>query len=364
MRPHARHPYSGFAARGTRLLLVVVAALGAPAAADAATLRLHLEPGATLMVSGPQRDWFGPGGAAAGKLEIAWGLTSRTSLGVQLGLSYEAFAAGSDPRGGEAISLLVGPRLQRGWLWADFGAGYVRTGPRNRVGFGATVGAEFLIRGVGVGPFVGYRQVVQPDTATAAADARYLIAGLAVTFGRRPLAPLPPPLPPPAAAPPPPAPPAASAPAAPPREPEPDHDRDVVPAIDDTAPVYLKESFIEVGQPIHFQTDRAKLREDARAPLKALVEFLQARPELRQVLVAGFCDERGTAEYNQALSERRAGNVVRYLVRHGVRPERLTARGYGTADPIAIGRALDALARNRRVQFKVLQMTVQQGKKP
>jgi outer membrane protein OmpA-like peptidoglycan-associated protein len=344
---------------------VAVTSLLAPAPAGAATVRLHLEPGATLMLSGPQRDWFGPGGGAAGKLEAAWGLTSRTSLGVQLGLSYEAFAAGSDPRGGEAISMLAGPRLQHGWLWVDFGAGYVRTGTRNRVGFGATVGAELLIRGVGVGPFVGYRQVVQPDTATAAADARYLVAGLAVTFGRRPLAPLPPPLPPP---PPPPAPPPPAPPPPPPpvaeSAPAPDPERDVIPVIDDTAPVYLKESFIEVGQPIHFQTDRAKLRGDARAPLKALVDFLQARPELRQVLVAGFCDERGTAEYNQALSERRAANVVRYLVRHGVRPERLIARGYGTADPVAIGRAPDALARNRRVQFKVLQMTVQQGEQP
>jgi outer membrane protein OmpA-like peptidoglycan-associated protein len=340
---------------------VAVTALAAPSEAGATSLRLHLEPAAALMLSGPQHDWFGPGGGAAGKLEVAWGLTSRTSLGVQLGVSYEAFAAGADPRGGEAISMLVGPRLQRGWLWADFGAGYVRTGTRNRAGFGAAVGAEFLIRGVGVGPFVGYRQVVQPDTATAAADARYLIAGLAVTFGRRPLAPLPPPLPPLAAAPPPPPAPPAPEPV---REPEPDVDHDVIPAVDDTAPVYLKESFIEVGQPIHFHTDRAKLRDDARAPLKALVDFLQARPELRRVLVAGFCDERGTAEYNQRLSERRAANVVRFLVRHGVSAERLTARGYGTADPVAIGRAPDALARNRRVQFKVLQLTVQQGEKP
>jgi outer membrane protein OmpA-like peptidoglycan-associated protein len=349
--------------RALPLLVLAAAPMMVSTVTHAASLRLHLEPGATLMLAGPQREWFSPGGGAAGKLEIAWGLTSRTSLGVQLGVSYEAFTAGADPRGGEAISLLVGPRIQRGLFWADAAAGYVRTGPRNRVGFGATLGMELPFRGIGLGPFVAYRQVFQPDTATAAADARYLIAGVAVTFGRRPLAPLPPSLPPLTQAAPAPAP----APAPPPpvvREPEPDVDRDVVPVVDDTAPVYLKESFIEVGKAIHFETDRAKLRPDARAPLRDLVDFLRARTDLRRVLVAGFCDERGTAAYNQSLSERRAANVVRFLVRHGIRPERLTARGYGTADPVAIGRAPDSLARNRRVQFKVLQMTVQQGEKP
>jgi outer membrane protein OmpA-like peptidoglycan-associated protein len=323
-------------------------------------LRIHLEPGAAFMLTTPQREWFGPGGGATGKLELAWGVGTRTSVGLHLAAGCDGFSGGDDPRGGRVLTLLLGPRFQYGPVWVDAGGAYVSTGKRNRPGFGGTVGVEFTLRGIGLGPFVAYRQVVQPDTATAAADARYLIAGVFATLGRQPRrAAPPPPLPAPPPPPPPPPPPTSQPDAE--DSSTPDSDRDVLPAQDDTAPrVYLKESFIEISQPIHFLTNRAKLRDDARPVLNALVEFLRTHVELKQVLVAGFADERGPAEFNQDLSERRAANVVLYLVRHGIARERLVPRGYGSADPVAIGQSPDALARNRRVQFKVLQLTVQQ----
>ena len=58
---------------------------------------------------------------------------------------------------------------------------------------------------------------------------------------------------------------------------------------------------------------------------------------------------------NQTLSENRALSVQKYLVEHGVEAERLQAQGFGMSKPLEKGKTESARAKNRRVQFRIVQ---------
>ena len=66
------------------------------------------------------------------------------------------------------------------------------------------------------------------------------------------------------------------------------------------------------------------------------------------VVVQGYCDERGTREYNLALGERRANAVKAYLVAHGVDSSRISTISYGKERPAVLGNNEAAWAQNRR----------------
>ena len=69
------------------------------------------------------------------------------------------------------------------------------------------------------------------------------------------------------------------------------------------------------------------------------------------IIIEGNCDERGTAEYNFALGERRAKSAREYFVNLGVDPARLKIVSYGEEKPVAAGSTEEAWAQNRRVHF-------------
>jgi peptidoglycan-associated lipoprotein len=71
------------------------------------------------------------------------------------------------------------------------------------------------------------------------------------------------------------------------------------------------------------------------------------------VTIEGHCDERGTAEYNLALGERRAVAVKTYLVSLGISPDRLRTVSYGKEFPFDPGHTEDAWFKNRRAQFVI-----------
>jgi outer membrane protein OmpA-like peptidoglycan-associated protein len=71
----------------------------------------------------------------------------------------------------------------------------------------------------------------------------------------------------------------------------------------------------------------------------------------RKIEVQGHTDNRGSANYNKGLSNRRAGSVMKYLVSHGVSPDRLTSQGYGFDRPLVPNTSDQNRALNRRVQF-------------
>jgi hypothetical protein len=94
------------------------------------------------------------------------------------------------------------------------------------------------------------------------------------------------------------------------------------------------------------------LKPEAREKLAKVSGILLAYPNLR-LQVEGYTDNIGSDEYNQKLSEERAGGVRDYLVSQSVQQANVTAQGYGKSDPIADNSTNSGRAQNRRVQLVV-----------
>jgi len=104
---------------------------------------------------------------------------------------------------------------------------------------------------------------------------------------------------------------------------------------------------------VHFDFDSANLRPEAIAILNEAAGLLKTQSSV-VVEVAGHTDSVGSDAYNQGLSERRAKSVQDYLASQGITSSRLTARGYGEAQPVASNDSEDGRAQNRRVELIVL----------
>lgn len=107
------------------------------------------------------------------------------------------------------------------------------------------------------------------------------------------------------------------------------------------------------GTAIYFDYDRSDLRDDSRAMLDAKLPLLRANPNVR-IRIAGHADERGSDEYNIALSQRRAASAKRYLVDQGIPADRIDVVGFGEERPAAMGTNEDAFAKNRRDEFEII----------
>jgi OOP family OmpA-OmpF porin len=89
--------------------------------------------------------------------------------------------------------------------------------------------------------------------------------------------------------------------------------------------------------------------------LNAVTSVLRGHPDIVRVEVQGHTDNRGQAARNRSLSQRRAARVVAYLVEHGIDAGRLTARGFGPDQPIESNASPEGRARNRRVEFHIVE---------
>ncbi|GFK92428.1 Outer membrane lipoprotein Omp16 [Fundidesulfovibrio magnetotacticus] len=107
----------------------------------------------------------------------------------------------------------------------------------------------------------------------------------------------------------------------------------------------------ELGTMIHFDFDRYDLKPEARQTLTRKAEILKQYPEIKLV-IEGHCDQRGTAEYNLALGERRARAAADYLVNLGVPTAKLSIVSYGKERPLDPANNEAAWAKNRRDEFK------------
>lgn len=162
---------------------------------------------------------------------------------------------------------------------------------------------------------------------------------------------------PPVTRPMPPPPPPTEAPAPAPPAPEPVAEPAIV------APAPLKEDKLATGtldelnresplKPVFFDFDSAELTSDAQATLTANAGVLKKYARW-VVTIEGHCDERGTAEYNLALGERRAVAAKAYLVSLGIDADRLRPVSYGKEFPFDPGHTEEAWAKNRRGHFVI-----------
>jgi len=105
-------------------------------------------------------------------------------------------------------------------------------------------------------------------------------------------------------------------------------------------------------QPVYFALDSFEIDEQGRKVLQASAEVLKQQPSW-QITVEGHCDERGTAEYNLSLGERRSIAAKSYLVTLGIAGDRLRTVSYGKEFPFDPGHDEAAWSKNRRAHFVV-----------
>ncbi len=113
----------------------------------------------------------------------------------------------------------------------------------------------------------------------------------------------------------------------------------------------IKESYSTVMN-VYFghDSDQPNSYED----IQYLEKLLKENPNLK-VEISGHTDNLGPEAYNLDLSQRRADNIKKYLVEHGIDPERIIAIGYGMSRPIADNATRAGRRLNRRTEFKILQ---------
>ena len=98
-----------------------------------------------------------------------------------------------------------------------------------------------------------------------------------------------------------------------------------------TAPVLIDNIF--------YDFDKATLRPESTEALDQLVKLLNENPHVT-IELSAHTDYKGSNEYNERLSQRRAESVVKYLIEHGIASDRLTPKGYGEEKPKTIRRKL------------------------
>lgn len=105
---------------------------------------------------------------------------------------------------------------------------------------------------------------------------------------------------------------------------------------------------------IKFNEGAASIAPESEGRLDRLAAILQRCPTAR-IELGGYTDAEGTPQRNETLSRIRAEAVLNYLVAAGIAGDRLTAVGYGEANPIATNETVEGRAANRRIEFKVLE---------
>ena len=112
---------------------------------------------------------------------------------------------------------------------------------------------------------------------------------------------------------------------------------------------------IKLSRQIHFEPDSAKILGDSNALMEEIADVLQRNPNIRKIEIQGHTDNSGSRERNQTLSEARANAVRTWLVKAGVDGDRILAKGYGQERPIAPNVTPANKAKNRRVQFVIVE---------
>jgi OOP family OmpA-OmpF porin len=158
----------------------------------------------------------------------------------------------------------------------------------------------------------------------------------------------------------------------------PDEDHDGVPDYDDDCPgeketingtddddgcpdsgdprVIYEDGEFRILDNVRFEHGSAVLEEDSKRTLDQVAMILKAHTEFTQVRVEGHTDDTGPRDVNQRLSEQRAQTVRAYLIGRGVESNRLQAVGYGSSRPKVEGTTEADRAKNRRVEFVVVDL--------
>lgn len=340
---------------------------------------LKLEPGVALALTRPQSQLFEVGWSQT--LKALWVLNPYLDIGPSV--TFLALPAATTPsEAGTAWTFGAGVRLKRPHHmpdndayyslspWLDVDLLYVRTGELNRPGFDAAVGVAAPIgksRSFWLGPFVRYLHILQGSrSGFDNHDAKLLSIGLSLEVGsdiRREARPTPV---------------AEVRTVVEERVVCPDRDEDGIPDTVDRCPdavgvsdnwgcpayekLVVKKDKLELKEKLYFAYDQATLQEVSFPALDEVVKALNENKGFR-VQVEGHSSSEGAADHNQALSEKRAQAVLSYLVAHGIAKDRLDSKGFASSVPIDSNQTAAGRENNRRVEFVVNFVILDQGTK-
>jgi OOP family OmpA-OmpF porin len=149
--------------------------------------------------------------------------------------------------------------------------------------------------------------------------------------------------------------------------PPPDRDHDGVLDIDDKCPdeagpatnggcPVIQKEVIELveraARSVYFEEGKAVLKKVSYKSLDKITGVMTNNPKL-YIDIAGYTDSFGSDERNVKLSDNRANVCKKYIIDKGVSPDRITAKGYGKADPVAANKTALGRAQNRRTEFRL-----------
>jgi outer membrane protein OmpA-like peptidoglycan-associated protein len=354
---------------------------GDPLPTQPGDFSLRIEPGLAIPLSSPQSDIFNVGFGQS--IKAMWALSRYFDLGPSV--TFLALPTEEPPGDGlgTAWAFGAGLRLKRphdtlrdGFRaispWIDVDVLYVRTDDLNR--FGYDIGAGLAVpmgrsRVFWLGPFVRYFQITQPNPeGFDNHHAKILSVGLSLEVGsgikrqREVVV-------------------TAAAETCTPGEPTyycPDRDNDGVPDNVDRCPdvagpmdnwgcpmykkVVVKRDKLELKEKIQFAWNDDVIQDVSHPLLDEVAQALKDNKSFR-VAVEGHASSEGTDEHNQDLSEKRAEAVLDYLVAKGISRDRLGSKGFSSSVPIDTNVTSAGREANRRVEFVVHFIIVNEGSK-
>lgn len=128
-----------------------------------------------------------------------------------------------------------------------------------------------------------------------------------------------------------------------------------IPELDGCPRVVVTKEKIEILDKIHFETAKAVIKLESHQLLKDIAKVIKDNPDLKKIRVDGHTDSDHTDAYNLNLSRKRAKAVRSFLIKQGIKSRRLTAKGFGETTPIADNTTEEGKAKNRRVEFLILE---------
>jgi len=118
-----------------------------------------------------------------------------------------------------------------------------------------------------------------------------------------------------------------------------------------------EEKAVLVIDNIYYDFNKWNIRPDAEIELYKIVEFLRNNPDIK-IELSAHTDERGKADYNRKLSQKRAQSAVDYIISRGIDKDRITAKGYGEDKPlIKNAQTEEEHQKNRRTEITITNIT-------
>ncbi|HET9622337.1 MAG TPA: OmpA family protein, partial [Kofleriaceae bacterium] len=112
---------------------------------------------------------------------------------------------------------------------------------------------------------------------------------------------------------------------------------------------------IELSETVQFETDSAVLVDRSKQLLDEVANVIHDNPDIRRLVIEGHTDSQASHTHNQKLSEQRVESVKAYLIGKGVEPGKLRTKAFGETRPIADNKTEEGRAKNRRVDFRIIE---------